>query len=316
MTTTMQAVRIHAYGGPEVLRYESVPIPTPQSDDVLIRVHAAAVNPFDWQVRAGYFQSWFQHTLPLTLGWDVSGVVEATGADVHNVQVGESVYARPDSNRDGSYAEYVVVRASEVVPKPQSLDHLHAAAVPQAALVAWKSLFDAANLAAAQTVLIHGAAGGVGTFAVQLAKWRGARVIATASSANLAFLRDLGADEVIDYTATRFEDVVRDVDVVLDTVGPADNTQQRSWAVLKPGGMLVGMVVPPDAAEAAAHQVRSQFIALQPDAQQLAEITRLIDAGQLRPIVSTVLPLQEACQAHALIESRHTRGKIVLQVRE
>jgi NADPH:quinone reductase-like Zn-dependent oxidoreductase len=241
--TTMKAVRIHTYGGRDVLTYEDAPCPAVGEDDVVIRVHAAAVNPIDWVVRAGYVVAWFNHTLPLILGWDVSGVIEATGSGVTSFAVGDAVFARTDLNRNGAYAEYIAVRASEVVSKPHSLDHVEAAAVPHAALAAWKSLIDTAGLTSGQSVLIHRAAGGVGTFAVQLAKWRGAHVIGTASARNLDLLRQLGVDEAIDYNVTRFEDVVDNVDVVFDTMG--GDVQERCWPVLKPGGMLVSIFEPP-----------------------------------------------------------------------
>ena len=310
--TTMKAVRIHTYGGRDVLIYEDAPCPAVGEDDVVIRVHAAAVNPIDWVVRAGYVVGWFNHTLPLIPGWDVSGVIEATGSGVTNFAAGDEVFARTDLNRNGAYAQYMAVRASEVVPKPPSLDHIQAAAVPHAALAAWKTLIDTAGLTGGQSVLIHRAAGGVGSFAVQLAKWRGAHVIGTASAQNLDFLRQLGVDEAIDYNVTRFEDVVDSVDVVLDTMG--GDIQARCWPVLKPGGMLVSLNEPPSAETAAAHGVQQSFVTVDPDARALQEIAALVEAGHIKPVVSTVLPLQEVQQAHALSESMHARGKIVLQV--
>jgi NADPH:quinone reductase-like Zn-dependent oxidoreductase len=310
----MKAVRIHAYGGLDVLSYEEAPCPDVGEDDVLLRVHATAVNPVDCLVRAGYLTAYFNHTLPLILGWDVSGVIEAIGSAVTNLAVGDAVFARADMARDGACAEYIAVRASDVVAKPASLDHVQAAAIPLAGLAAWKSLIDTAGVTEGQKVLIHRAAGGVGTFAVQLAKWRGAHVIGTASRYNLDFLRELGADEVIDYNTTRFEEVVNDVDVVLDTLG--GDVQVRCWPVLKPGGMLVSIMEPPSEETAAAHGVRHGFIGVYPDPKTMQEIAALVEAGHIKPIVSTVLPLQEARQAHALSESMHTRGKIVLQVME
>ncbi len=239
----------------------------------------------------------------------MAGVIEAVGVNVANFTIGDEVYASPDR---GGYAEYVAIPAIEVARKPRTLDYVQAAALPIAARTAWQMLFDTAQLTAGQTVLIHGAAGGVGSMAVQLAKWCGAQVIGTASAHNLAFLRELGADTVIDYSTTRFEHVVNGVDVVLDTIG--GETQQRSWSVLQPRGILVSIVEPPPP-EMAAHSVQpSEGILEIPGGQQLAEIARLVDAGQLKPIVSKVLPLWEVGQAHRLIESRHTRGKIVLQV--
>ncbi len=309
---SMKAVRIHQFGGQDTLQYEEAPRPEPREDDVLIRAHAASVNPIDVMVRAGYMKDWFSITPPLIPGFDVSGTIAAAGLQVTNFEIGTPVFARADGNRNGTYAEYVAVRAADVVRKPQSLDHVHAAAVPHAGLTAWQALFEVAQLTAGQTILIHGAAGGVGHFAVQFAKGRGARVIATASSHNHAFLRELGADELIDYTATRFEEVVHDVDIVIDTVG--GETQQRSWTTLKPGGMLASTVQPPAEESALAHGVRSAFVVTQGNVGQLAEIGKLIDAGQVRPVVSTNLALQDARQAHALIEAKHTRGKIVLQI--
>lgn len=312
MTSTMNAVRIHAYGGPELLHYEQVPIPRLNADDVLIRVRAAAVNPVDWKIREGSLQGFLHHTLPLILGWDVSGEVIEVGPEAAGFKVGDAVYARPDIERDGAYAEYIAVKASEVARKPATLDHLHAAAVPLAALTAWQTLVDAAQLQAGQTVLIHAAAGGVGSFAVQLAKARGARVIATASAVNTGLAAELGADQFIDYTRTRFEDVAKDVDVVLDTIG--GDTQERSWQVLKPGGILVSVISPPPEATAAAHGVRSAFVFIQPSGSQLTQIAQMIDQGQMKPVIHAVLPLSEARQAQVISQGGHARGKIVLRV--
>jgi NADPH:quinone reductase-like Zn-dependent oxidoreductase len=309
---TMKAVRIHAYGGPETLRYEEVPCPMPDKGEVLVQVHAAGVNPVDWKIRQGYLKEMLNRSLPIISGWDVSGVVEATGDNVTRLKVGDEVYSRPDLTRDGAYAEYIVIRESEVALKPKSIDHINAAAIPLAALTAWQALFDAGGLKAGQTVLIHAAAGGVGHFAVQLAKWKGARVIGTASKRNHDLLRMLGADELIDYTATRFEDVVRDVDVVFDTM--AGETQTRSWKVLKKGGILVSILGHPSEEEAAAHNARAGFVFVQPNAQQLNEITKLVDSKKLRPVVETVLPLSEARRAQEINQAGHVRGKIVLRV--
>lgn len=310
--TTMKAVRIHRYGGPEVLVFEDAPKPRIAADEVLIKVHAAGVNPVDWKIREGMLQGVLEHTLPLVLGWDVSGVVESVGSAVTLLKPGHEVYSRPEIARDGAYAEYIAVKASEVALKPRSIDPVCAAGVPLAALTAWQSLFDAAGLTTGQTVLVHAAAGGVGSFAVQLAKTRGARVIGTASEGNQGFLSGLGADEVIDYRTTRFEDVVRGVDVVLDTLG--GETQARSWQVLKRGGVLVSIVEPPPEGEAERHGARGAFVFVQPDAGQLTEIGNLIDAGKIRSIVDTVLPLSQFRRAHELSQAGHVRGKIVLQL--
>lgn len=309
---TMNAVRIHNYGGPEVLTYEEAPCPEMGENDVLIRVSAASVNPVDWKVRQGYLKGWIDHSLPLILGWDVSGVIEAVGSRVTNFDIGDEVFARADVSRDGAYAEYIAVDSSLLVPKPASLDHIHAAATPHVSLAAWDSLFEKAGLDQDQTVLVHGAAGGVGHFAVQFSKWRGAHVIGTSSEQNLGFLNELGVDQAVDYTMSRFDEAVRDVDVVLDTIG--GEVLERSWSVLKPGGILVSLVEPPSDETAQSHGVRQAFASAMQDTEVLSEIAALIDSGQVKPVVSTVLPLNEVKQAHALSESMHTRGKIVFQV--
>lgn len=310
--TSMKAVRIHTYGGPEVLAYEDAPRPVAGEGDVLIRVHATTVNPFDCAVRAGYMGTYFNYTLPLILGSDVSGVIEAVGAGVTNFSPGDQVYARAGVWRDGANAEFAVASVSVVAAKPQSLDHVQSAALPHVFLTAWQALVEQAKLSAGQTVLIHAAAGGVGHIAVQLALLRGAKVIGT-GSVNLPLVRELGAHEMIDYSTTAFDKVVRDVDVVLDLVG--GDTLQRSWAVLKPGGLLLSTVQPPSEEMATAHGVRGQMVdTSRPTAALLDEAARLVAAGQLKPVVSKILPLQEIQQAHQLIEGRHTRGKIVLQV--
>jgi len=309
---TMKAVRIHEYGGPEVLRYEDAPRPVVKPDEVLIRVHAAGVNPVDWKVRQGHAKDFLKYTMPFIPGWDVSGVVEAVGLDTTRLQVGDAVYGRPDISRDGAYAEYIAARESEVAPKPKSLDHVQAAAVPLAGLTAWQALFDAAKLEAGQRVLIHGAAGGVGTFAVQFAHLKGAHVIGTASQKNHEFLRSLGANETIDYNTTRFEDVVRDVDVVLDTI--TGETMERSWKVLKKGGILVTILQPPSHEKAASLGVRCAHVFVQPSVAQLNEIAKLIDAGKVTVVIEKVFPLWEARAAHELSATGHVRGKIVLRV--
>jgi NADPH:quinone reductase-like Zn-dependent oxidoreductase len=309
---TMKAIRIHGYGGPEVLRYEDAPRPIPGSGEVLIRVHAAGVNPVDWKIREGLAKDGLRHSLPLIPGWDAAGVVESPGPGVAGFKQGDRVYAYSDLARDGAYAQFLVARQSEVALKPKSLSYLQAAALPVSGLTAWQSLFDAAGLEAGDRVLIHGAAGGVGSLAVQLAKWKGARVIATASRHNHSFLRELGAEETIDYQATRFEDVVHDVDVVLDTIG--GDTQKRSWQVLRKGGILVSLVSRPSPEEAAAFGARQAVIDARPDAVQLAEIARLADSRKLKPVIETVLPLPEARRAQEISQGGHVRGKVILNV--
>jgi len=309
---TMKAVRVHEYGGPEALRYEDAPRPDPGPGEVLIRVHAAGVNPVDVAVRAGFFKERIKYPLPMIPGWDVSGVVEATGAGVSRLKVGDEVYSRPDISRNGSYAEYMVAKESEVARKPKSIDHVHAAAIPLAALTAWQALFDAGKLSAGQTALIHGAAGGVGSFAVQFAKLKGARVIAIASARNHDYLRSLGADQVIDYNATKFETVVRDVDVVLDAI--TGEVADRSYGVIRKGGIYVSILMPPSAEKAAAHGVRVAHVFVQPIVEELDEIAKLVDSGELKVTLEKVFPLAQAAAAQESVATKHTRGKIVLRV--
>lgn len=311
MPQTMKAVRIHSWGGPDVMRYEDAPLPALGDDDVLVRVVAAAINPVDWKVREGYLKDFLPHKMPLVLGWDVSGVVAAVGAKVTAFKVGDAVYSRPDISRDGAYAEYIAVRESELAPKPASLDHVHAAAVPLAGLTVWQAMIENAGLQAGQTVLIHAAAGGVGSYAVQVAKWKGARVIATASAANHDYLRSLGADVLVDYRSQRFEDV-GPVDVVFDLVG--GETQERSWAVVKPGGALVSVVAPPSEEAARKAGARALFTFIQPNAGQLRQLAGLIDAGTLKVSVEARYPLEKAVEALERVRQGHTRGKVVLEV--
>ena len=309
---TMKAVCIYTYGGPEVLVYEDAPQPHPGEGEVLVRVHAAGINPVDWKIREGHLKEMVHHTFPLILGWDLSGVVESLGSGIARLKVGDEVYSRPDISRDGAYAEFIVVKESDLALKPRSIDHVHAAALPLAALTGWQTLFDAGGLSSAQRVLIHAAAGGVGHIAVQLAKWKGAQVIGTASARNHEFVSKLGADQVIDYDTERFEDVIQPVDVVLDTMG--GETQERSWKVLKRGGILVSIASPPNAETALQHRVRQAFVFTQPNATQLAEIAKLADAEKLKVIVETILPLSDATRGQELSEHGHGRGKIVLRV--
>ena len=310
--TTMKAVRIHTYGGSDVLVYEDAPHPIAGDGEVLIRVFASTVNPFDCAVRAGYMSGYLKHTLPLVLGTDVSGVVEAVGTGVADFSPGDEVYARAGVIRDGTNAEFVVANASEVAAKPASLDHVHAAALPHVALTAWQALIEMAQLREGQTVLIHGAAGGVWHIAVQLAQWRGASVIGTASE-NLGLLHELQVEEAIDYTKAPFETLVRGVDVVLDTVG--GDVQQKSYSVLRPGGLLLSTIQPPSEETAKEHGVRALMVGSAPPVgQTLTRVAELVGSGMIKPFVSAVLPLSEIRKAHEMIEAKHTRGKIVLQV--
>ncbi len=310
--TSMKAVRIHTYGTPEVLAYEEAPRPVPQEGEVLIKIHATSVNPFDCAVRAGYMANYFSHTLPLILGTDVSGEIEEIGAGGNHFSRGDAVYTRAGVYRDGAYAEYVLAPAADVTAKPKSLDHVQSAALPHAMLTAWQALYEMANLSRGQTILIHAAAGGVGHVAVQLAKLRGAKVIGTAS-VNYDLLESLGVDEAINYSTTRFEEVVHDVDVVLDTVGW--DTQERSWSTLKRGGILVSTVQQPSDETAAKHGVRAGMVFTNPPiGPTLTAVAGMVDSGQITPVVSHVFPLQDIQQAHQLVEGKHARGKIAVKV--
>lgn len=311
---TMKAVRFHAFGGPEVLRYEDVPRPDAEAGEVLVRIHAAGVNPIDWKVRSGYMKEMFQGMLPMIPGVDMAGVVEEVGGDITGFKAGDEVYGYLGVPHGGTYAGYVAAGASAVAPRPASLDFIQAAALPLVSLVGWQTLFDTAHLTPGQTVLVHGASGGVGHMAVQMAKWRGARVIGTASEKNADFLKSLGVDEVIDYHKTRFEDVVRDVDVVLDTI--AGDTQQRSYKVLKKGGIMVSTLGIENPDEASKYGVRATGFMARPDGTELRQIARLVDRGKLKPTVSTVMPLKDAARAHEQSETGHVRGKIVLRISE
>lgn len=309
----MKAIQLHSFGDSSVLQLEEVPTPVPAPAEVLVRVRAAGVNPIDWKVRAGYLKAYIPHKLPLILGWDVSGVVEKTGSGVTALAIGDEVYGQLDIMRNGAYAEYVVSGVDRLGKKPEKLTHDEAASVPVAAMAAWQALFGAGglDLKAGQTLLIHGAGGGVGTFAVQFAKWRGATVVATASSAKATLLRELGADQVIDYASQKFENVAPKVDAVLDTLG--GDTQARTWGVIKSGGALASLVGDQWAGSAPAG-IRKFSVMGAMAVPALGEITRLLDAGIVKPIVSEVLPLSDARRAHDQLQAGHTQGKIVLHV--
>jgi NADPH:quinone reductase-like Zn-dependent oxidoreductase len=306
----MKAIRIHEFGGPEVMKYEDVPMPQPGPGEIRIKIIAAGVNPMDWKVRRGLVGSL---PLPMIMGLDVAGTVDMLGQGEVTFQPGDEVFAKVPIGK-GGYAEYTVARSTETARKPKSVGFIESAAIPTAGLAAWQSIFDLAGLEKGQSVLIHGAAGGVGTFAVQFAKWKDAYVIGTASEKNAEFLKNIGADEVIDYKNQRFEDLVSNMDVVLDTVG--GDTFERSWGVLKPGGFLVTTVASIPEGEPEKRGVRAKRVMTQSDGKELAQIAEIIDEQKIKPIVTTVLPLTDARKAHEVSESRHARGKIVLRVRE
>jgi len=310
---TMKAVRFHTYGKPDVLVYEDVARPEPAAGEVLVKVYATSINPIDWKIRAGHLRGFRDYPLPFILGWDVSGVIESAGPGVTQWKPGDEVYGRPDIGRSGAYAEYIAVKEGELARKPKSLDHVHSAAIPLAGLTAWQALFDSAGLTSGQKVLIQAAAGGVGHLAIQFAKLKGLYVAGTAGGRNQEFLKQLGCDLPINYETTRFEDVARDFDAVIESMG--GEVRNRSWRVLKKGGILVALLGPPPSEEdTKAHGVREAIIWAQTKADQLAEFAKLADSGRLRPEIAAVFPLRDAAKAHEMSETEHARGKIVLQV--
>lgn len=313
MSGSMKAAVIREFGGPSVLTMDTVPRPEPGDGEVLVKVHAAGINPIDYKTRmgTGVNRAWKDVPFPIILGWDISGVVVESRSPEY--QPGDAVFALSRFPAvAGAYAEYVSVPAQHLAPKPRLLDHAHAAAVPLAALTAWQALFDTAGLSAGQTVLVHAAAGGVGHLAVQMAKHAKARVIATASTRNEDFVMSLGADQFIDYSKSRFEDCAKEVDVVFHTIGAEH--RQRSWSVVRKGGWLVaisGGLADDEPAKYAAH---GKFITVRPNGAQLAEIGRLLDARVLRVNVDKTYPFEEIAKAHEHVERGHTRGKVVISL--
>src|SRR5881227_3879211 len=309
---TMKAVVVHEYGGPEVLKYEDAPRPEPKDNEVLVRMIAAGVNSVDALIRSGKYAKFFGTMLPLIPGYDIAGVIEKTGAKVTRLKVGDPIYAYVMWG--GGYAECAVATEGEAAAKPKSITFVEAAGVPLAALTAWQALIDAAKLSAGQTVLIHGGSGGVGSFAIQIAKARGAKVIATGSTPNQDLLKQLGADVAVDYTKQKFEDVAEDVDLVLDSVG--GDTLARSYGVVKKGGFIATLVADVDQTELDKRGIHGESISVKPNSQELAEIGKLIDAKKVRVIVSQTFPLADAVKAQEQAATGHTRGKIVLKVAE
>jgi NADPH:quinone reductase-like Zn-dependent oxidoreductase len=333
----MLAARIHDYGGPDVLRVEEVDKPTPGPRDVLIEVHASAVNPVDWKVRSGAQRSIMRYDLPWILGLDVSGVVVAKGSSVTRFEVGDEVWSSPTHRRPGCYAEYVCIDEREVAKKPKNLSHEEAASIPLVGLTAYQCLVEACRLKKGDRVLIHAGAGGVGSFGIQLAKHLGAHVLTTASPRNEAFVRELGADEVIDYTRGSFADGLAPVDAVLDSLG--ESAFDDNLRALRRGGRMANITF--DVGKHIERHgsffslftlavaflrlslvplvrkgVRSRHVIKRCDGEQLGEITRLVEAGVIKPIVDRVVPLAQIQDAHRHSETHHARGKIVVKVRE
>ena len=307
----MKAVRIHEFGGADVMRLEELPRPEPGAGEVLIQVRAASLNPVDYKTREGKYPLVKADALPVTLGRDVAGVVAKLGPGVADMPVGDEVYALLPNDR-GGFAEWVAAPASICAAKPTSLDMVQAASVPLAALTAWQGLFTYGGLENGQRVLIHGGSGGVGSFAVQFARDKGAEVYATASANNRAYVEGLGAARVIDYHGERFEDLVHGLDLVYDLIG--GETEERSWQVLKRGGRLISTVQQPDAGRATEAGVTARRYTAEPNGGQLIEIARLIDAGQVKVRIDKVFPLERAVQAERRLQEDHVTGKIVLEV--
>ena len=331
----MLAVRIHAYGGPEVLRLEDVEKPSPGPRDVLVRVIATAVNPVDWKIRSGGQRNILRYRLPWILGLDVSGVVEAVGAQVKGFKVGDEVWSSPTHSRPGTYAEYVCIDEREVARKPSNLTHEEAASIPLVGLTAYQCIAEKGRLRAGERVLIHAGAGGVGSFAIQLARHIGAHVITTASSRNADLVRELGADEVVDYQKVSFADACAPVDLVLDCLG--DAVFDDNLRVLRRGGRLMNITIDvPRHVERYGTTlsvltlvlylvklhlwpllkkgIRSRHVIKQCNGQQLQTITDLVESGAIRPVIDRILPISEIQEAHRHSASHHAKGKIVMTV--
>ena len=311
---TMKAMVVHEFGGPEVLKLEDVPVPTPKENEMLIKVFAAGVNSFDGVLQSGKYAKIFKMQLPWIPGYDIAGTVEKVGGKVSKFKVGDPVYAFISIPTGGGYAEYALAKQNQVALKPATISFVEAAGVPSVALTAWQALVDKANLQSGQTVLIHGASGGVGMFAIPIAKIRGAKVFATASTANQDFLKQLGADVAIDYKTQRFEEIAKDIDVVVDGVG--GDTLARSYSIVKKGGILVSLVGRVDQARLDKYGIRGVSLEAEYNGDELAQIGKLIDEKKIKVVVSQMFPLVEAIQAQEKANTGHARGKIVLKVRD
>jgi NADPH:quinone reductase-like Zn-dependent oxidoreductase len=307
---TMQAIRFHDYGGPDKLVMEQVPMPEPGPGVVLVRVHAAGVNPVDWKIRAGWMREFRPIPLPSGTGRDFAGTIEAVGPGVSGFSKGQAVYGMAST---GSYAQYALASVNDIALKPERLSFDEAASVPIGGVTAWRALFDAAKLTAGQQILVQGAAGGVGLFAVQLASWKGAHVTGTASGANQEFVRSLGAEKVIDYQKTQVSDAVHDMDVVLDCVG--GDVLAQSYQLARRGGILVTIAGRPDDNMAQPRGIRATSVGPASEAAGfLRQLGDLLQSGEIKPYVGKVLLLDQAAQAQALSETGHGRGHIVLHV--
>lgn len=308
----MKAIVLEQYGSAELLHYKEVNKPEIEANDLLIEIKAASVNPIDWKIREGYLTRAIQYESPVILGWDAAGIVKDIGPGVTKFSIGDEVFTSPDLRRKGTYAEYVAVNENEVAMKPSNLSFEEAASIPLVGLTAWTGLIDTANMKASDRVLIQAGAGGVGTFAIQLAKSMGCWVAATCSGKNVEFLKELGVDQVINYEVEKFEDVLDPVDIVLETMD--GEIQNRSFQVMKKGGHLISTNGPPNMLLAKQYEVKAQAITRSTDGNKLAKISELLENKEILPVVGKVLNLSEIQEAHNLIQTGHTRGKIVLKV--
>ncbi|MCF6137487.1 NADP-dependent oxidoreductase [Pseudalkalibacillus berkeleyi] len=311
----MKAIVIEQYGGKETLKEKDVETPTINEDQVLVEIHATSINPIDWKVREGYLKDMLPFEFPLILGWDAAGVIVQKGKNVTTFDVGDRVFTRPATTNQGTYAEFVPVEENLLAKMPEEMSFEEAASIPLAGLTAWQCLVDFGKIKENDKVLIHAGAGGVGNFAIQIAKSFGAHVATTASELNKEFLQSLGADEIIDYKHADFSTILHDFDIVLDSIG--GEVQSKSYQVLKEDGKLVSIVQPPNEEEAKNHKVHAGFVWLEPDGEQLQKLAELYTAGQLKPIVGETFDFNEQSlqDAHALSETHHARGKIVIKIK-
>ncbi len=307
----MKAVRIHHFGGPEVLTFDDLPVPDPRDGEVVLKVLAASVNPVDYKIREGNYPAVREGQLPVVMGRDVSGVIETCGGHAGDFKEGAAVFAMLAQER-GAQAEYVLAKIDELAFKPDELSHVEAAAVPLAGLTAWQGLFDHGRLQPGQRVLIHGASGGVGHFAVQFAKSKGCFVAATASGEGVDFVRHLAADQVIDYTKDLFEEQIEPVDLVFDLVD--GDSRERSWGLIRKGGRLVSTLTEPSQDRAKAAGVTAMRYTVHPSGSQLAEIAALISARKVMPHVTATFPFEKVVAAEQELEKGHMLGKMVLQM--
>jgi NADPH:quinone reductase-like Zn-dependent oxidoreductase len=304
----MKAIRIHSYGASEQMKLEETPRPTIRGNEALVKIRAAGVNPVDWKIREGYLKEVYRTSFPLTLGQDFAGDVVELGKEVRDFKTGDKVFGFAS----GTYAEYATIPVKDLARMPITTDYATAASLPTAGLTAYQLIFDVVKADKDARILIHGGAGGVGSFAVQLAKSKGARVFATASAQDGPYLKNLGVEEIVDYRSERFEQKLRDLDAVVDLIG--GDTLARSYQILKSGGVLVSTVAAPDPAELAKRQLRGQQFLMKRNAAQLADLANMVDLGVVKPKLSQVLPLSDAPKAHDLSQKGKSKGKIVLQV--